>query len=115
MSQSLELSLCFFFTTASKEFSGHLIRFYSALDIFGTVSIQVITYLRSIPHIMAAPVLATLPPRRLVLCFDGTRNKFTGDETDTNIVKIYKMLDRGDPNQFHYYQRKFSRIIEINY
>ncbi|KAL2062511.1 hypothetical protein VTL71DRAFT_6777 [Oculimacula yallundae] len=42
--------------------------------------------------------------RRLVLCFDGTGNKFQGNESDTNIVKLFQMLDRRDPNQFHYYQ-----------
>ncbi|PWW73357.1 hypothetical protein C7212DRAFT_367289 [Tuber magnatum] len=41
---------------------------------------------------------------RLVLCFDGTGNKFTGDASDTNIVKIYQLLDRGTKGQFHYYQ-----------
>jgi uncharacterized protein (DUF2235 family) len=45
-------------------------------------------------------------PQRLVLCFDGTGNKFTGDESDTNIVKIYEMLDRTDKDQYHYYQRE---------
>jgi len=44
---------------------------------------------------------------RLVLCFDGTGNKFSGDPSDTNIVKIYQLLDRGTKGQFHYYQRKF--------
>jgi uncharacterized protein (DUF2235 family) len=56
--------------------------------------------------------------RRLVLCFDGTANKFTGDETDTNIVKIYQMLDRRTSDQFHYYQRLFIQIftfISSNY
>ncbi|PVH81831.1 hypothetical protein DL98DRAFT_623095 [Cadophora sp. DSE1049] len=42
--------------------------------------------------------------RRLVLCFDGTGNKFQGNPSDTNIVKLFQMLDRRDPNQFHYYQ-----------
>lgn len=41
---------------------------------------------------------------RLVLCFDGTGNKFQGDASDTNIVKIYQMMDRTNPNQYHYYQ-----------
>ena len=44
-------------------------------------------------------------PRRLVLCFDGTSNQFQGNEADTNIVKIYQMLERHTPGQFHYYQR----------
>ena len=45
------------------------------------------------------------PPSRLVLCFDGTGNKFSGDSSDTNIVKLYQMCDRGAKGQFHYYQR----------
>ena len=32
-------------------------------------------------------------PRKLVLCFDGTGNKFQGDESDSNILKIFRMLD----------------------
>lgn len=44
-------------------------------------------------------------PRRLVLCFDGTGNAFHGDSSDTNVVKIYQMLDRDNAEQFHYYQR----------
>ncbi|TAQ86876.1 hypothetical protein B7494_g4791 [Chlorociboria aeruginascens] len=46
----------------------------------------------------------TAPQRRLVLCFDGTGNKFQGDISDTNIVKLFQMLDRRNPHQFHYYQ-----------
>lgn len=30
-------------------------------------------------------------PKRFVLCFDGTGNKFAGDESDTNLVKIYRV------------------------
>jgi uncharacterized protein (DUF2235 family) len=50
-------------------------------------------------------------PRRLVLCFDGTSNKFQGDRSDTNIVKIYQMLDRNTSDQFHYYQRKVGQVF----
>ena len=66
-------------------------------------------------------------PKRLVLCFDGTGvntyccttdhadshsgNKFLGNESDTNIVKIYQMLDRKSPDQYHYYQRKSSQML----
>lgn len=32
--------------------------------------------------------------RKIVLCFDGTGNKFHGDDSDSNILKIYRMLDR---------------------
>ena len=51
--------------------------------------------------------------RRLVLCFDGTGNKFLGNESDTNIVKIYELLKRDDPNQFHYYQRKRCPLFTL--
>ncbi|KAI3392447.1 hypothetical protein diail_5691 [Diaporthe ilicicola] len=33
-------------------------------------------------------------PRKLILCFDGTGNKFHGNESDSNILKIFRMLDR---------------------
>ncbi|KAK0629537.1 hypothetical protein B0T17DRAFT_491225 [Bombardia bombarda] len=42
--------------------------------------------------------------RKLVLCFDGTGNMFSGTNADTNVVKLLAKLDRNDPNQFHYYQ-----------
>ncbi|CAK7275586.1 hypothetical protein SEPCBS57363_006778 [Sporothrix epigloea] len=43
-------------------------------------------------------------PRKLVLCFDGTGNKFRGDDSDSNILKIFRMLDRTADDQYHYYQ-----------
>jgi len=43
---------------------------------------------------------------KLVLCFDGTGNQYLGTEEDTNIVKIYEMLDRNTDDQYHYYQRR---------
>ncbi|KAJ2901989.1 uncharacterized protein MKZ38_001130 [Zalerion maritima] len=42
--------------------------------------------------------------RKLVLCFDGTGNKFRGDDSDSNILKIYRMLDATAIDQYHYYQ-----------
>ena len=48
----------------------------------------------------------TKTARKLVLCFDGTGNSFTGEDADTNVVKIYQMCDRSVKGQFHYYQRK---------
>ena len=33
-------------------------------------------------------------PRKLVLCFDGTGNKFRGDDSNSNILKIFRCLDR---------------------
>lgn len=44
--------------------------------------------------------------RKLVLCFDGTGNKFHGDDSDSNILKIFRMLDRTAGDQYHYYQRE---------
>ncbi|TVY84261.1 Uncharacterized protein LSUE1_G000870, partial [Lachnellula suecica] len=40
----------------------------------------------------------------IVLCFDGTGNKFHGDSSDSNILKIFRMLDRSSGLGFHYYQ-----------
>ncbi|KAG7132543.1 hypothetical protein HYQ45_009116 [Verticillium longisporum] len=46
--------------------------------------------------------------RKLVLCFDGTGNKFHGDESDSNILKIFRMLDSSSDDQYQYYQRKLT-------
>jgi uncharacterized protein (DUF2235 family) len=43
-------------------------------------------------------------PKKLILCFDGTGNTFSGSNADTNVVKILSNLDRNDPHQYHYYQ-----------
>lgn len=43
-------------------------------------------------------------PKTFVLCFDGTGNKFLGTDADSNILKIYRMLNRDHGDQFHYYQ-----------
>lgn len=50
-------------------------------------------------HSMADPTALPRHPgqnkhRKLVLCFDGTGNKFHGDDSDSNILKIFRMLDR---------------------
>ena len=37
--------------------------------------------------------------RSLVLCFDGTSNEFQGDGTDTNVLKMYGMLNKDIPEQ----------------
>lgn len=42
--------------------------------------------------------------KKLVLCFDGTGNVFSGSTADTNVVKIYDKLDRDADEQYHYYQ-----------
>ncbi|GKZ81422.1 hypothetical protein AnigIFM56816_005941 [Aspergillus niger] len=51
---------------------------------------------------------AVVDNKEFVLCFDGTGYKFRGDEADSNILKIYRMLNRNDPRQFHYYQPGFG-------
>jgi hypothetical protein len=30
-------------------------------------------------------------PKTFVLCFDGTGNKFSGDESDSNVLKIFRV------------------------
>lgn len=50
-------------------------------------------------------------PNKLILCFDGTGNQFSGSSADTNVVKILNKLDRHHPNQYHYYQSKIPEYI----
>lgn len=42
------------------------------------------------------------PRRKLILCFDGTGNKFRGDDSDSNILKIFRMLDSSANDQCKY-------------
>ncbi|KAJ2993024.1 hypothetical protein NUW58_g1972 [Xylaria curta] len=49
-------------------------------------------------------VEALLEPKKLVLCFDGTGNTFSGSNADTNVIKLLNKLERRAPRQFHYYQ-----------
>ncbi|KOS16610.1 Uncharacterized protein ESCO_004930 [Escovopsis weberi] len=48
--------------------------------------------------------MAVVEPKKLILCFDGTGNSFSGSNADTNVVKLLAKLDRNHPDQFHYYQ-----------
>ncbi len=41
-------------------------------------------------------------PKSIVLCLDGTSNKYASAKT--NVVKLYAMLDRARPDQLSYYQ-----------
>ncbi|KAL2818770.1 hypothetical protein BDW59DRAFT_165309 [Aspergillus cavernicola] len=61
------------------------------------------------------PEPASMPsqPRRLVLCFDGTGNHYQGTEEDTNIVKIYEMLERHIPGQYAYYQPGIGTLTYV--
>jgi len=43
-----------------------------------------------------------LMSRKLILCFDGTNHKYAS--TNTNVVKLYAMLDRSGEDQLAYYQ-----------
>ncbi|KAL4741638.1 hypothetical protein BDV11DRAFT_56038 [Aspergillus similis] len=54
------------------------------------------------------------PVKQFVLCFDGTGNKFAGDESDSNVLKIFRMLDRSQPHQFHYYQPGIGTYVTTN-
>ncbi|CAJ2503005.1 Uu.00g103990.m01.CDS01 [Anthostomella pinea] len=53
-------------------------------------------------------------PNKLVLCFDGTGNKFRGDDSDSNILKIFRCLDREAGDQYHYYQPGIGTYITSN-
>lgn len=46
-------------------------------------------------------------PNKLILCFDGTGNEFTGSNGDTNVVKLLNKLDRNHAHQYHYYQSEY--------
>jgi len=39
------------------------------------------------------------PPCKIVLCFDGTGNQYEADGTETNILRIFHLLDRNAPDQ----------------
>ena len=45
---------------------------------------------------------STSMPRNVVLCLDGTSNKYAA--ANTNVVKLYAMLDRTRIDQLSYYQ-----------
>lgn len=49
------------------------------------------------------------PRSKLLVCFDGTGNQYSGNTSDTNVVKLYQKFDRDAPHQYHYYQRKSTR------
>jgi hypothetical protein len=60
-----------------------------------------------------APSDPIFPTKKsLILCFDGTGNKFQGSAGDSNILKIYSMLDKEDPHLFRYYQPGIGTYVE---
>ena len=52
------------------------------------------------------------PRKSFVLCFDGTGNKFNNTPADSNILKIFRMLDAGDPNYHVYYQPGIGTYVQ---
>lgn len=40
----------------------------------------------------------------IIMCFDGTDNNF-GTKSPSNILELYKMLEKNSPNQHCFYQR----------
>ncbi|KAI9802670.1 MAG: hypothetical protein M1825_002692 [Sarcosagium campestre] len=54
------------------------------------------------------------PRKTFVLCFDGTGNKFNGNDSDSNILKIFRMLDRSSGQQYHYYQPGIGTYVTSN-
>lgn len=52
-------------------------------------------------------------PNKLILCFDGTGNTFSGSNADTNVVKLLNKLDRNAPGQYHYYQSEHPSICRL--
>ncbi|QIX01733.1 hypothetical protein AMS68_007250 [Peltaster fructicola] len=59
-------------------------------------------------------VYSSTSKKALILCFDGTGNKFSGTAADSNIVKIFSLLDREDPLQCHYYQPGIGTYVETS-
>jgi uncharacterized protein (DUF2235 family) len=53
-------------------------------------------------------------PVQIVLCFDGTGNTFRADGTETNILKICRMLQRTDEQCQFGGLSSFTRATETN-
>ncbi len=58
-------------------------------------------------------MIHTLPPRQLILCFDGTNNNLTGGVADTNVVKLRELLDPDANNQIVYYDPGVGNVGEL--
>lgn len=50
--------------------------------------------------------------RQVVLCFDGTNNKYA-DRDDTNVIKLYQMLDQSTDQCLRYYQPGIGTMAPI--
>ncbi|RHZ50744.1 T6SS phospholipase effector Tle1-like catalytic domain-containing protein [Aspergillus thermomutatus] len=66
----------------------------------------------------AVPLGPAPIPKQFVLCFDGTGNKFCGDESDSNVLKIFRVSrtpgHRSKSHQFHYYQPGIGTYVTSN-
>ena len=49
--------------------------------------------------------------RNIVVCLDGTNDKF--DTTNSNVVKLYRMLHRDTPEQITYYQTGVGTVAPL--
>ncbi|KAK0715936.1 hypothetical protein B0H67DRAFT_635071 [Lasiosphaeris hirsuta] len=56
-------------------------------------------YQRPVLGVPPDPLTAANKDLSLVLCFDGTSNKYRGDGTETNVFKIFRLLDKHDIDQ----------------
>jgi uncharacterized protein (DUF2235 family) len=52
------------------------------------------------------------PPNSFALCFDGTGNEFRGDSTDSNVLRIFRLLDRSDPTQYTWYNPGLGTYVD---
>jgi uncharacterized protein (DUF2235 family) len=54
-----------------------------------------------------------LPVKKsFALCFDGTGNEFRGDSTDSNVLRIFRLLDRSSPLQFSWYNPGLGTYVD---
>src|SRR4051812_24257608 len=57
------------------------------------------TFQKDGPATSVMPLRERRHRKKHVLCFDGTGNAFKGNEGDSNILKIFRMLDRTKGDQ----------------
>lgn len=58
---------------------------------FFRFSFFLFTWAKSVDAMETAPLGPAPIPKQFVLCFDGTGNKFAGDESDSNVLKIFRV------------------------
>jgi uncharacterized protein (DUF2235 family) len=49
--------------------------------------------------------------RRIIICLDGTNNRYAAE--NTNVVKMYAMLDRASNKQIAYYQPGIGTMVPV--